>query len=160
MCQDHWEGLRGLSSGCVSFSAALLSAGLHLFSCVYICARMVSSALTDRWDDPAEVCRWLSGPWGAPLLAFPSLYPHLPPWAAPRPACSYLSQWRTLTEKGTWLLAWGRGGGGSRSILEVVFLLHFTQKGRKLLCNLLCFGQAGRVLTSGAVGSTSYEPQK
>lgn len=76
----------------------------------------------------------------------------------PRPAGSYLSQWRTLTEKGTWLLAWGRGGGGSRRILEAVFLLDFTQKCHKYLCNLLCFWQADSVFTFGTVGRSSYEP--
>lgn len=32
------------------------------------------------------------------------------------PACSYLSQWRTLTGKRTWLLVQGKGGGGSKKL--------------------------------------------
>lgn len=117
-------------------------------------ARMVSSALTDRWDDPAEVCRWLSGPWGAPLLAFPLLYPCLPPQAAPQPACSYLSQWRTLTEKGTWLLAWDRRGGGSK-----LYSCH-NPLGMPATCCAICFvfRQAGSVFTYGTDGNTSNEP--
>lgn len=57
-----------------------------------------------------------------------------PSWGGPLPACSYLFQWRTLTEKGTWLLAGGRGGGGSNRNLEVIFLPHLERPQSCAIC--------------------------
>lgn len=135
-------------------------------TCICFCAPVrtrpagiVASPLTDRWDDPTEVCLWLSGPWGAPCLAFPPLYPCLPPRAAPQPACSYLSQRRTLTEKGTWLLAWGRGGAeeGAGGFWRLYSCRTSLRKGRELLRNVLCFWQAGSVFTSSDLAALALQ---
>lgn len=108
---------------------------LWLFFCVCPCVGTMSLAPTDRWDEV-----W---PLGVLLCSlFLSSITVFPPFCSPHCLPALISlQWRILTEKGTWLLAWGRGGGGSRSLLELVFTLHFSQKGLQLV------GQSARFLT-------------
>lgn len=62
--------------------------------------RMVSLALTDRWDDPVGACRWPSGPWGAPLLSSLLRWP---------PACLLLSlSLKNFDRKGNLTLSMGQ----------------------------------------------------
>lgn len=82
-----------------------------------------------RWPPPK------SDPWGSPLLALPLLYLHLPPFAAPCPARSYLTAVKDFDRTGNLTLGVGQRwrreqehSGGRPSL----------RKTCNLLCNPLC----------------------
>ena len=115
----HWEGLQGLSHGCLFHLVPLCSVQARICFSVYVHTSCKDGVSSFEWQ-----ARWPH--WSLQMVVWPPrcssplplLYLCLSPSAPPRPACSYLSQWKTLTEKGTWLLAWGRSW-----ILEFVSLL-------------------------------------
>lgn len=98
--------------------------------CVCPCVGTMSLAPTDRRDEAWPLWVLLCSLFLSSITVSPP-----PSFCSPRwPGCSYLSAVKDFDRKGNPTLGvGGRGGGGSRSFLELVFTLHFSQKGLPLV---------------------------